>query len=53
MNEIDDADEAEDPRCSECGEPLLHAEDIEDGCHFLCIQEPDETEWDEGGESGE
>lgn len=61
----DDTDESEnEPRCAECGGPMVHPEDVADGRHFLC---GDFMEWeededlsvydddfqpDEGGESG-
>ena len=42
----------EDIMCSQCGEPLIHAEDQEEGMHFLCDPTIEPIEWDEGGEGG-
>ena len=42
----------EEIMCSRCGEPLVHAEDQEEGMHFLCDPTIEPIEWDEGGEGG-
>ena len=38
--------------CSQCGNPLVHAEDQEESMHFLCDPTIEPIEWDEGGEGG-
>ena len=57
VRQDDEVPDAEDQACSECGDPLVEPEDIEDGMHFLCdptIEWDDDEEFppDEGGESG-
>ena len=51
-----------EPRCLECGNPLVHEADLEDGYHFLCDEGSADgqldlllgidEDFDEGGESG-
>ena len=47
-----DTELTEDIMCSQCGDPLVHAEDQEEGMHFLCDPTIEPIEWDEGGEGG-
>lgn len=54
--EVYDVRQDDAPRCTECGDPMTHPEDIEDGMHFLCavegFEEDFNEDFDEGGESG-
>ena len=53
---MDHSAEVSTPLCDECGNPLVDAEDVEEGLHFFCGEfngeEDEDFQPDEGGESG-